>query len=252
MYIKKMQKISPLLIAVAAMTLLSAPAAASDSGNSWWDTIKDAGSDLVDTVKEKGPGWVDTAKEKGSAALDKAKDGVNAASGAISEFNQGQQDQFFDWFDQQTHPSASSSDGSNSGATTPEGPLPPEVIESPEVVGSAKPDDVYYYNPDQQSPTTVIDNSQTYNYYDNSTTVQSTETINKGLSPLNLLIVVAIVILALIAFPACCGILVGLWRKSAYEREREELQAENDELRERYRALGMDEYGNPLPPSSKP
>ena len=176
MYIKKMQKIFLLLIAVATLALLSAPAAASDSGSSWRDSLKEAGSDLIDTVKENGPGWVDTAKEKGSAALEKAKDGVNAASGAISEFNQGQQDQFFDWFDQQTHPNSSSqsqpsSDATKPDTTTPSGPLTSEDLDS------LQPDDIYYYNPDPstESPT-IIDNSQTYNdnrtynYYGSSTT----------------------------------------------------------------------------------
>ncbi len=61
------------------------------TGSSWFDKAKDGAADLTNQVKEKAPEIIENVGEK-----------INEAQENISNYRQDQEDQFWDWFEQQT------------------------------------------------------------------------------------------------------------------------------------------------------
>lgn len=109
MYIRKLATV----LMVCVLLCGCAPSALAAEDGSTWDQVKAAGSKLWDKTKEKAPEVWDKTKDKASELYGKAKEkapeikekvktGVNNAQEKISDFNQDQKDQFFEWFDSQT------------------------------------------------------------------------------------------------------------------------------------------------------
>ncbi len=115
-----------------AILLLLAPAYASEEATSrppWLDKLSDAGSKIADKIRDEAPDaiskakdkasdLVDKAKEKAPEVIGKAKDGLGQAQDEFSEFRQGQEDEFWAWFENQTG-QGSSDQGSSSDTAQP-------------------------------------------------------------------------------------------------------------------------------------
>lgn len=109
MYIRKLA----MILATLVMLVMASPAAMAAESGSTWDQVKAAGSDLWGTVKEKAPGAWETTKNKASELYDKAiekapevkekvKTGVNNAQEKISDYREGEEKEFWQWFENQT------------------------------------------------------------------------------------------------------------------------------------------------------
>lgn len=123
-----------MLILAATLAILTVPVAAAESEPSLGDRI----SDLWQTAQDKAPGVWDAAKDKGSElyhsakekvpeVIDKAKDGLHDAKDAFSNWNQGQQDEFWQRIEDMqsggaTSAPPSSTDASQSTVQTIDGP----------------------------------------------------------------------------------------------------------------------------------
>lgn len=112
------------VITLIALGMFTPKAYAADAGTgedqSLWDKLQTAGSEAANYVDEHKDGWIESAKEGASRVgekagelydsakeaapglIDKAKDGISDAQNQFSEWNAGQQDQFRDWFEEQT------------------------------------------------------------------------------------------------------------------------------------------------------
>lgn len=126
--------------ALLLISVLTTPALAWEVPS--WDEVKDAAGNAYDTVREKAPEWASQAKDKAGEAyeaakekapelIDQAKDGLAQAGEKVSEFRQDQEQQFGEWFEQQTGTSAGigSSSGNDaaagSNASSPSQPAQP-------------------------------------------------------------------------------------------------------------------------------
>lgn len=109
MYIRKLA----MILATLVMLVIASPTAMAAESGSTWDQVKAAGSNLWGTVKEKAPGAWETTKNKASELYDKAKEkapevkekvktGVNNAQEKISDYREGEEEKFWQWFDNQT------------------------------------------------------------------------------------------------------------------------------------------------------
>lgn len=77
---------------------------------------KEKAGEITETVKEKAPEYLEKAKEKAPEVAEDIKSGVNSAGEAISEYRDQQEDEFMDWFEEQT----------NTGEKETETPVPSE------------------------------------------------------------------------------------------------------------------------------
>lgn len=106
-----------------------------EKGPGWVDTAKDAASGAIDTIKEQAPGAVDAAKEKGSELIDRAGNAIQGAQEKFSDWNRGQQEEFWQRTDDllnggspsQTTPAAPSA----SPSPTPAPSVPAEPTPTP-------------------------------------------------------------------------------------------------------------------------
>lgn len=133
---------SATLVAVLGLTSGSAYAASDDSfldrvkenAPAAGSYLKDKGSDLLNWGKEKGsqaidwgqeklPPLLDKAKEQAPVVIDHAQEKLNDARQGISDYRERSEDEFFDWFNQQTNqtpsdqPAASSEQSDQSEAS---------------------------------------------------------------------------------------------------------------------------------------
>lgn len=94
-------------------------------------TIKDKAPDVIDAAKDKAQDIAETVKDKAPEVIDKAKDGLQSAGEAVSEYRETSEQEFWQWFDDQTNgggnisttapaqtPASTTSDASQSPADT--------------------------------------------------------------------------------------------------------------------------------------
>lgn len=159
MYIRKLAVILTTLV----MLVIASPAAMAAESDSTWDQVKAAGSDLWGTVKEKAPGaWETTknkaselygkAKEKAPEVKEKVKTGVNNAQEKISDYREGEEEEFWQWFDNQTGGTTGDAQSNqNASASTPSADSATDSDQDNSTNDDLQEfydnDRIYYYNP---------------------------------------------------------------------------------------------------------
>lgn len=145
----------------------------------WYDSAKDKAGELVEAGKEKAPAIVDKGKEVAGAAADKAgelyaagkeqlpglvedaKDGICGAKDAISDWNQGQQEEFWQRIEEiqssKTAPAQSAEPDATTTAPQPSGSNDKSPAAS--IIEAYENQDVYYYNPEGDTNGDVVDSS---------------------------------------------------------------------------------------------
>lgn len=107
--------------------------AAEETGNepSFWERWKQTGADLYDKAKDGASRIADQVKEKAPEVIENIGDKIDEAQENVSEYRQSQEDQFWDWFEQQTGTKpASTSDSAND--TTKNQETTPNTEQSPD------------------------------------------------------------------------------------------------------------------------
>lgn len=73
-----------------------------ESGKKLGSWIADKAPDVIDGIKETAPEIAEDIKETAPEVADKIKSGASQASEAINDYREGQQEEFMDWFENQT------------------------------------------------------------------------------------------------------------------------------------------------------
>lgn len=100
-----------------------------DAASTVWEATKDAAGSAGSWLKDKGTEIYEAGKEKAPEVKENIQNGVQQAGDEFSEFRADQEDQFWDWFENQTNsevtsePSAAPTDE----AENIEAPLPNEA-----------------------------------------------------------------------------------------------------------------------------
>lgn len=140
MNVKKILKI--VVLSMAAWIALSLPTQAANdvSGNncSWqdtassvWETTKDAVGSAGNFVKDKAADIYEAGKEKAPEVKGNIQNSVQQVGAEFSEFRADQEEQFWDWFENQTNSEVTSKPSPTPVVEETETPIPEEAVAEP-------------------------------------------------------------------------------------------------------------------------
>lgn len=180
----------PVVLSMAFWAVFSLPAQAANdvSGNdcdwqstasSVWEATKGAVGSAGSWLKDKGTDIYEAGKEKAPEVKENIQNGVQQASAEFSEFRADQEEQFWDWFENQTNSEVTSEPSPTPVAEETETPIPEEAVAEPvtppveqatsapteqtapaEVAAAEAPEDQTGREPDEHGALTELDRQQ--------------------------------------------------------------------------------------------
>lgn len=132
----------PVVLSMAFWAVFSLPAQAANdvSGNdcdwqstasSVWEATKGAVGSAGSWLKDKGTDIYEAGKEKAPEVKENIQSGLEQAGEEFSEFRADQEEQFWDWFENQTNPEVTSEPSPTPVAEETETPIPEEAVAKP-------------------------------------------------------------------------------------------------------------------------